>query len=262
MRTLRLTLAYDGSHYCGWQVQPNGITVQQVFAETWKKITQEDVIPIASGRTDSGVHALRQPVMVQSNSKLANDDLMRALNAELPASIRVLEIADAPADFDPVRQAKRKLYRYVIHDGAVADVHLGRLAWKVRTRLDVAAMNDAAKRMEGTHDFRCFETEWPNRASSVRTVYFCRVSRLGDFVSIDVEANGFLYNMVRAIAGTLAEVGRGIRSPESVNELLGGGDRTQAGPTAPAHALFLVRVDYDGPPDEAGSAGSNEEGRD
>jgi len=116
--------------------------------------------------------------------------------------------------------------------------------------------------MEGTHDFRCFETEWPNRASSVRSVYFCRVSRLGDFVSVDVEANGFLYNMVRAIAGTLVEVGRGVRAPDSVDSLLQNGDRTQAGPTAPAQGLFLVRVEYAATSGEMESAGSNEEGRD
>jgi tRNA pseudouridine38-40 synthase len=235
--------------------------VQQALTETWKRITREDVIPVASGRTDSGVHALAQPVAIQTSSTLSAADLQRALNAELPATIRVLEVAEAPLDFDPVRHAKRKLYRYVIHDGLVADVHLGRLAWKVRSRLGVDAMNDAARRLEGTHDFRCFETEWPNRATSVRTVYFCRASRLGDFVSIDVEANGFLYNMVRAIAGTLVEVGRGVRTPESVQELLGG-DRAQAGPTAPAHGLFLVRVDYESPPGDFAPAGSGEEGRD
>jgi tRNA pseudouridine38-40 synthase len=262
MRTIRLILSYDGAPYCGWQVQPNGTTVQQVLAETWKKITREDVAPVASGRTDSGVHALRQPVAFPTESKLSVNDVQRALNAELPDSIRVLEASEAEPSFDPVRHAKRKLYRYVIHDGAVADVHLQKLCWRVRSRLDVEAMNDGARRMEGTHDFRCFETEWPNRASSVRTVFFCRASRLGDFVSIDVEANGFLYNMVRAIAGTLAEVGRGVRSPDSIDALLGGGDRSQAGPTAPAQGLFLVRVDYAGPTDKTGSAGSNEEGRD
>jgi tRNA pseudouridine38-40 synthase len=262
MRTLRLILAYDGAPYCGWQVQPNGPTVQQALAETWKTITQEDVVPVASGRTDSGVHALRQPVAIQTNSTLPANAVRRALNAELPSSIRVLEVADVPNDFDPVRHAKRKLYRYVIHDGPVADVHLGRLSWKVRSRLDVAAMNDAARRMEGTHDFRCFETEWPNRASSVRTVYYCRVGRLGDFVSIDVESNGFLYNMVRAIAGTLVEVGRGVRTPDSVETLLRDGDRAQAGPTAPAHGLFLVRVEYSAPTGAPNPAGSDQEGRD
>jgi tRNA pseudouridine38-40 synthase len=262
MRTLRLILAYDGEPYCGWQIQPNGPTVQQSLAETWKKITQESGIPVASVRTDSGVHALRQPVAIQTNSALSNADLLRALNAELPPSIRVLEVSDAPDDWDPVRHAKRKLYRYVINDGTTGDVHVGRLCWRVRSRLNVAAMNDAARRMEGTHDFRCFETEWPNRASSVRSVYFCRVSRLGDFVSVDVEANGFLYNMVRAIAGTLVEVGRGVRAPDSVDSLLQNGDRTQAGPTAPAQGLFLVRVEYAATSGEMESAGSNEEGRD
>lgn len=262
MRTLRLTIAYDGAPYCGWQIQPNGPTVQQALAETWKKITREDVVPVASGRTDSGVHALAQPVGISTNTGLSVEAVQRALNAELPESIRVLEVVEAPDDFDPVRQAKRKLYRYVIHDGPTADVHLGRLCWKVRSRLDVAAMNEAARRMEGTHDFRCFETEWPNRASSVRTVYYCRVGRLGDFVSIDVEANGFLYNMVRAIAGTLVEVGRGVRTPGAIETLLRDGDRAQAGPTAPAHGLFLVRVEYSAPTGASDPAGSDEEGRD
>jgi len=261
MRNLRLDIAYDGEPYCGWQVQPNGLTVQQVLTETWKKITQEDVVPIASGRTDSGVHALRQPVAIETNMTLTLDAVQRALNAELPPSIRVLDVAEAASGFDPVRHAKRKLYRYVVHDGPVGDVHLSRLCWKVRSRLDVDAMNLAARRLEGTHDFRSFETEWPNRASSVRTVSFCRVGRIGDFVSIDVEANGFLYNMVRAIAGTLVEVGRGVRAPESIETLLRGGNRSQAGPTAPAQGLFLVRVDYPASTGDPDPAGSNEEGR-
>ena len=170
------------------------------------------------------------------------------MNAILPEAIVVRMLEPAPDGFDANRQAKRKLYRYVIQDGPIRDPFLLRQAWRVRTTLDAEAMAAAAAPLVGTHDFRCFETEWPNRASSVRTVTRCHVARLGHLLTVDVEANGFLYNMVRSIAGTLVAAGRGRWAPADIARIVAEGDRAAAGPTAPARGLFLVRVEYDAAP--------------
>jgi tRNA pseudouridine38-40 synthase len=172
--------------------------------------------------------------------------LVRAINAHLPADVILREAADMPQSFDANRDAKRKLYRYVIHDGPVPDVFLRRYAYHVRHRLDVAAMKRAAVPLLGRHDFHSFETDWPNRMSSVRTITHLALNRLGDWIWLDVEADGFLYNMIRAIAGTLVNVGRGYWPESKVSEILRAEDRKEAGPTAPAQGLFLMRVTYDG----------------
>jgi tRNA pseudouridine38-40 synthase len=157
----------------------------------------------------------------------------------------VREADDVPESFDANRDAKRKLYRYVIHDGPVPSPFLRRYAMLSRHRLDVAAMRRAAEPLKGRHDFHSFETDWPNRMSSVRTITHLAVNRCGEYIWIDVEADGFLYNMVRAIAGTLINVGRGYWPETQVAEILNAEDRAQAGPTAPAQGLFLMRVTYE-----------------
>jgi tRNA pseudouridine38-40 synthase len=150
-----------------------------------------------------------------------------------------------PDDFDANRDALRKLYRYVLHDGEVPDLFMRKYCCHTRRRLDASAMSRAGASLRGTHDFRCFETDWPNRATSVRTITHLAVNRFGDWIWLDVEADGFLYNMVRAIAGTLVNVGRGYWPQERVAEIVASGDRTRAGPTAPAQGLFLMRVTYE-----------------
>jgi tRNA pseudouridine38-40 synthase len=244
MRTIKLLMAYDGTRYLGWQVQPTGPTVQEELAKAIESTTGVRAMPTASGRTDAGVHALGQIAVFTTASRLAPDVLVRALNANLPDDIRVHEAFDVEPGFDPIRAAKWKTYRYVFHDGKHVDVFLRRYCWKVHHVLDPTRMREAAVYLEGTHDFRSFETEWPNRASSVRTVRRCQPVRLGDLVYLDVEADGFLYNMVRAIAGTLYEVGRGKWSPELVKQILDAGDRRLAGRNAPPQGLFLVQVVY------------------
>ncbi len=209
MRNFRLTLSYDGTDFHGWQTQPGQRTVQQVLEEAIERLTGERLRVNASGRTDTGVHAVGQVVNFRSETALAPDVLLRALNAHMPEDVIVREAAEAPLDFDANRHAKRKLYRYVIHDGAVPDLFMRRYCHHSRYRLDAAAMARAAAVLRGRHDFRCFETEWPNRASSVRTVTHLALNRMGGWLWLDVEADGFLYNMVRAIAGTLLNVGRG-----------------------------------------------------
>jgi tRNA pseudouridine38-40 synthase len=246
MRNLKLVLSYDGTDFHGWQFQPGLRTVQETLENALRVLTGERLRVNASGRTDTGVHAVGQVVNFRSETKLTAEVLARALNAHLPADVVVREAADVPETFDANRDAKRKLYRYVIHDGAVAEVFLRRHCHHSRYRLDAAAMGRAAACLRGTHDFHSFETEWPNRATSVRTITHLAVNRFGAWIWLDVEADGFLYNMVRAIAGTLMNVGRGHWPEERVAKILEARDRKMGGPTAPASGLFLMRVRYEG----------------
>jgi tRNA pseudouridine38-40 synthase len=245
MRNIRLILGYDGTDFHGWQLQPGLRTVQETLEGALAALTGERLRVNASGRTDTGVHAVGQVVNFRSETKLAADVLVRAINAHLPADVVVREAADVPESFDANRDARRKLYRYIIHDGAVPDLFMRRYCHHTRYRLDAAAMARAAACLRGTHDFHSFETDWPNRASSVRTITHLAVNRFGDWIWLDVEADGFLYNMVRAIAGTLINVGRGYWPESRVDEILEAKDRRQAGPTAPAQGLFLMRVKYE-----------------
>jgi tRNA pseudouridine38-40 synthase len=246
MRNIKLTVSYDGTDFNGWQTQPGRRTVQETLEQAIAALTGEARVRVnASGRTDAGVHALGQVVNFYSDTRHPPDVLVRALNAHLPPDVVVQEAADVPQAFDANHDAKRKLYRYVIHDGPVPDLFLRRYYCQSRHPLDAAAMRRAAEPLKGRHDFHSFETDWPNRMSSVRTITQLTINRFGNWIWIEVEADGFLYNMVRAIAGTLINVGRGYWPEERVAEILSAADRVQAGPTAPARGLFLVRVHYD-----------------
>jgi tRNA pseudouridine38-40 synthase len=244
MRNLKLLITYDGTDFSGWQRQPDRRTVQQVLEEAIGRLT--GVVPPtnASGRTDAGVHAFGQVVHFYTISEHPTGVFVKALNALLPPDVRIKGCWDMSQAFHATLDAKSKLYRYVIDNSPVADPFLLRYSDHVYQRLDVEAMNRSAQSLKGRHDFHSFETNWPNRTSSVRTIYQIEVSRHGDIVHVEVEADGFLYNMVRSIAGTLVQVGIG-RWPESkVREALEAEDRREAGPTAPPQGLFLVRVRY------------------
>jgi tRNA pseudouridine38-40 synthase len=245
VRNIKLTLQYDGTDFFGWQTQPGFRTVQETLEAALGKLIGERIRVNASGRTDTGVHALGQVVNFYSKTRHKPEVLIRAVNAHLPPDIVVAKAADVPQAFDANRDARRKLYRYVIHDGPVPNLFLRRYCCSSRHRLDEAAMRRAAEPLRGRHDFHSFETDWPNRMSSIRTITHLAVQRLGDWIWIDVEADGFLYNMVRAMAGTLMNVGRGYWPAERVAEILTAEDRRLAGPTAPAQGLFLMRVTYD-----------------
>src|SRR5262249_51170140 len=226
--------------------QPGYRTVQETVEKAIAALTGAERVRVnASGRTDTGVHAVGQVVNFYTTSQHPPDVLVRAINAHLPPDVVVRDAADVPQSFDANRDAKRKLYRYVIHDGAVPSPFLRRYCMQSRHQLDAAAMRRAAEPLKGRHDFHSFETDWPNRMSSVRTITHLAVNRMGDYIWLDVEADGFLYNMVRAIAGTLMNVGRGYWPEEHVAEILHAEDRTRAGPTAPAQGLFLMRVTYE-----------------
>ena len=248
MRNIKLLISYDGTDFSGWQRQPGRRTVQQDLEEAIGRLT--GVVPVtnASGRTDAGVHALGQVVHFYTASDHRTEVFIKALNAILPPDIRVKGASDQPQAFHSTFDAVSKLYRYVIDNGAVANPFQLRYSYHVYQKLDVEAMHRAGQALKGRHDFHSFETNWPNRTSSVRTITHLAVSRMGDFVWVDAEADGFLYNMVRTIAGTLILVGLG-RWPESkVAEALAAEDRRQAGPTAPPQGLFMVRVRYAGDP--------------
>lgn len=258
MRTLKLTLAYDGTDFAGWQFQPGQRTIQQTLQEAVERITGERTPVVASGRTDAGVHALSQVAAFETNSSLSPDVILRALNAELPNDIVVLAATEGQAGFDPIRHAHRKSYRYVVHDGPLPDVFSRRYAWHVYRRLDSEAMHRAAQALVGRHGFSSFETSGSERVSTIRTVIKLTVarqrrSRAGESetgpgeIHFEITADGFLYNMMRNIVGTLVEVGRGQRGESWPAAVLAAKDRRAAGPTAPPQGLFLVSVEYESP---------------
>jgi tRNA pseudouridine38-40 synthase len=244
MRNIKLTLSYDGTDFHGWQRQPGLRTIQQTLEDALAQLTGTRSVTNASGRTDAGVHALGQVVHFLTISQHSNETFVRALNATLPHDVRVLAAEEMPQAFHATLDAKSKVYRYAIDNGTIADVFQLRYCWHVHPPLNAAAMARAGRCLLGRHDFRSFETEWPNRTSSVRTIFDLTVDWSGSIVTINAEADGFLYNMVRSIAGTLMLVGAGKRPEGWVADVLAGESRVLAGPTAPAKGLFLVNVDY------------------
>ena len=249
MRYLKLTIAYDGTDYVGWQVQPTGVSVQQRLQEAWHNVTQDSIRIIASGRTDSGVHALGQVCSLATVSALPTERIQAALNANLPEDIRVRTVNEAPVNFHAIRDARFKTYRYQLQIGPLVDLFARRYCWFVRGQLDAVAMHNAAQHLIGTHDYSSFEATGAPREDSVRTItqldILARSEREFDFIDVEVTADGFLYNMVRNIVGTLVVVGQGKHTHDWVAKVLAGQDRTQAGATAPAHGLFLVSVKYE-----------------
>lgn len=244
MRNIKLTLSYDGTDFHGWQRQPGLRTVQEALEQAIERLTGVRPGATASGRTDAGVHALGQVAHFFTASRHPPGVFVRALNALLPRDVRVLAAEEMPQAFHATLDAKSKRYRYVIDNGPVASPFHLRYSWHIHHPLDIEAMARAGRLLLGRHDFRSFETEWPNRTSSVRTVVDLNVDIEKHLVSIEVEADGFLYNMVRAITGTLMLVGTGKRPESWVGDVLRAENRVEAGPTAPPQGLFLVRVAY------------------
>ncbi|MEI8226990.1 MAG: tRNA pseudouridine(38-40) synthase TruA [Planctomycetota bacterium] len=251
-RTICLRLAYEGTRYSGWQVQPGRITVQGMLAEAIRGVSGEELWPRGSSRTDAGVHALDQVVAFTTASDLEPAVWVRALNAKLPSDISVLAGREVTAAFDPVRAAVRKRYRYRIHDAPWRPVLQRHLVWRWKSRLDCPAMHAAAAALVGEHDFTSFETTPSTRLSKVRTIHAVAVFRHSGYddaadaeLWIEVEGNGFLHNMVRIIAGSLVMVGAGKRSPAWLATALAARSRPAAGPTAPPQGLVLVSTELD-----------------
>lgn len=246
-RWLKLTVAYDGTDYAGWQIQPHEPTVQRALSDSWQAITGESPTLTASGRTDAGVHALGQVVGVATTSAISCERLLQGLNAKLPGDIVVRAVEAAPLGFHATHDALKKLYRYQIHNARVRPLFDRRYRWHVPQSLDVAAMREAARLLVGRHDFASFETAGSERSSTVRTLTRVAIGQggaSGEQLNVDVEGDGFLYNMVRGIVGTLVEVGRGAQPPEWIRQVLAARDRRAAGPNAPPLGLVLVQVDY------------------
>ncbi|MEI6239978.1 MAG: tRNA pseudouridine(38-40) synthase TruA [Planctomycetia bacterium] len=248
-RTICLRLAYEGTRYSGWQFQPGQATVQGTLAAAIKAISGEEIVPRGSSRTDSGVHALDQVVAFSSEKDLTAGVWVRALNAKLPPDITVLDGREAAPGSDPTRAAVKKRYRYRIHDAPWRPVLDRHLVWRWKSRLDAAAMQAAAAVLVGEHDFTSFETTPSTRLSKVRTIHALTAFRPhlvddapGAEVWIEVEGNGFLYNMVRIIAGSLAMIGSGRRTKDWLAGALAARSRPAAGPTAPPEGLVLLET--------------------
>ncbi len=255
MRRLKITLAYDGTDYGGWQSQADGRTVQDEFEAALERVAGEFIRTVASGRTDAGVHAIGQVLHFSTTSTLSAEIFQKALHAELPRDIVVLNSEDVPEDFHAIRSAQRKRYRYAIDDGVLPDVFARRYAWRVFPQLDEEVMRRAAAALIGTHDFVSFQTGGSERLTTVRTVFEINIQRgragegragfsTANLLHVEVEADGFLYNMVRNIVGTLASVGRKKQPEHWPAEVLAAKDRRAAGPTAPPQGLCLLRVMY------------------
>ena len=250
MRNLKITLSYDGAEFSGWQVQPDATTVQGTLASAIGRITGEKVLPQGSGRTDAGVHALAQVVTFVTESSVPTENFVKALNDILPSSVRVLEVTEAPPGFHARHSARAKTYRYRIYREAICPPFLARYVWHYPYPLDEAAMDQAAARVVGEHDFTSFAAVDPERGRdqeptpNVRRIFSSAWERTGEELVYTVRGSGFLHHMVRNLVGTSILVGRGTLMGEDVTRILEARSRSAAGATAPASGLYLVNVEY------------------
>ena len=250
MRNLKLVLAYDGTDFCGWQVQPDAPSIQGTLASAIGRITGEKVLPQGSGRTDAGVHALAQVVTFVTESSVPTQNFVKALNDILPASVRVLGVAEMPAEFHARHSAHAKTYRYRIYREGICPPFLARYVWHYPYPLDEEAIVRSAALVIGEKDFTSFAAVDPERSrkgepvSNVRTIHSSGWERAGEELVYTVRGSGFLHHMVRNLVGTFILVGRKTLQPEDVTRILEARNRSAAGATAPAEGLYLVSVEY------------------
>jgi tRNA pseudouridine38-40 synthase len=244
VRNIKLTITYDGSEYHGWQIQQGLKTIQGVITEAIQELLGSEVRLFGASRTDAGVSALGQVGLIQIDSPIPTENLAKAITDRLPADIAVTEAVEVPEGFDLMGAVTSKLYRYTIFTGQVRPVLQIRHCWHLPTKLDTTAMAEAARLLVGKKDFKSFASAADRRENSVRTIFRCNVTAEDKWIYVDVEGDGFLYNMVRNIIGTLVEVGRGRWRPERINEILEAKNRTAAGPLAPAAGLCLMWTKY------------------
>lgn len=245
MRRVRLTVAYDGTNYCGWQIQPNGITVEEVLNKAICKVTGEKIAVIGASRTDSGVHALGNVAVFDTESTIPPERFSYALNQRLPDDIVVIKSDEVSADWHPRYQNCLKTYEYHILNTRTLLPTKRLTNYFVSFPLDTQKMRQAADYLKGEHDFVSFCNVRTDVEDTVRTITALDVSRDGEEITIRITGNGFLYNMVRIITGTLVRVGRGFYEPERVREILETKDRKAAGVTAPPQGLMLVNIQYE-----------------
>ena len=254
-RTLKLTISYDGTRFVGWQRQTEGVSIQGLLEEGLARFEGGPVAVHGAGRTDAGVHALGQVASARMTSGHPLDSVARGLNASLPPDVRVIDVQEAPADFHARFSARSKTYRYQLRNAATVSPFERAYVWHVQEALDIDAMRTSANALVGTHDVAAFGSTGSDTGETVRTITRSELvsgavggwhdTSTGTLVTYEISGDGFLRHMVRAIMGTLVEIGRGQRPATSIAALLAGGSRSQAGVTAPPQGLFLVRVVYD-----------------
>lgn len=245
MRNIKLVIEYDGKDFNGWQKQPNKLNIQGTIEQAIKIITGEDVDLTASGRTDAGVHAFGQVANFKTNSNIPIDKIVIALNSNLKKSIRIISAEEVDERFHSRLTCKKKSYRYVINNSEFSSAIYRNLETHIPQELDVEKMRVAAKYFEGEHDFKAFKSSGTSSKNSVRIIYKADVIQMpNNRIYIELTGNGFLYNMVRIIAGTLVDVGIGKINPEDIKNIINSKDRNLAGKTLPPNGLFLVDVQY------------------
>lgn len=244
MRNIKLTIEYDGKDFNGWQKQPSKLNIQGEIERAIYNITGEEVELYASGRTDAGVHSLGQVANFKTESKIPIEKIAIAINSQVKNSIRIVHAEEVDENFHSRYHCKRKTYRYVINNSPYGSSIYRNLEYHMPIKLDVKKMQQAISYFEGEHDFKAFKSSGTSSKSSVRTIYSGIVKEDGNRVMIELTGNGFLYNMVRIIAGTLVDVGLGKIEPDEIPEIIESRDRTRAGKTLPPYGLFLVSVEY------------------
>ena len=242
MRNIKLTIEYDGKDFKGWQKQPNKLNIQGEIEKAIENITGEKVELIASGRTDAGVHAMAN---FKTNSNMPIEKIPIAINSQVKNSIRIQNAEEVDENFHSRFNCKKKTYRYVIDNSKYGSAIYRNISYHMPIKLDVEEMKKAIKYFEGEHDFKAFKSSGTSSKSSVRTIYKADIITEGTNIAIDLTGNGFLYNMVRIIAGTLVDVGLGKIKADDIPEIIASKDRTKAGKTLPPHGLMLLNVVYD-----------------
>ena len=245
MRNIKLTIEYDGKDFNGWQKQPNKLNIQGTIEQAIKSITGEEIELNASGRTDAGVHALGQVANFKTNSQIPIEKFSIAINSKLKRSIVIKKAEEVDEKFHSRLSCKKKTYRYIINNTEEGSAIYRNLETHIQPKLDVEKMNQAVKYFEGEHDFKAFKASGTSNKSSIRTIYEAKVYKKEDRIYIELTGNGFLYNMVRIIAGTLVDVGIGKIEPEKVAEIIESKKRENAGKTLPPNGLYLLNVIYE-----------------
>ena len=245
MKRIKLTIAYDGTNYCGWQIQPNGITIEEILNKALSKMTGEEILVIGASRTDSGVHAMGNVAVFDTETTIPADKIAVALNQRLPDDIVITKSEEVALDFHPRYCNCSKTYEYHIINTRIPIPTKRLTNYFVSYVLDIDKMRKAASYLVGEHDFVSFCNVRTDVENTVRTITALDIITNGNEITIRITGNGFLYNMVRIIVGTLIRVGRGFYEPEKVKEILEAKDRKAAGVTAPAHGLVLVEIKYE-----------------
>lgn len=243
MKNYKITIQYDGRNYCGWQKQPNSLGIQGNIENAIYEITKEKVKLIGSGRTDAGVHALGQVANFSLNSNISFDKIPNAINSKLPKDISVIDCVLVDENFHSRYSAKGKTYRYLIYNSAYRNPIYKDISYQVKYKLDLKKMKEEAKYLIGKHDFIGFMSSNSQVKDTTREIYDISFSDIDDIICIEITGNGFLYNMVRIIIGTLVDIGRG-QITTSLKDIINSKNRNMAGHTAPAHGLFLKKVYY------------------